>query len=157
MKKIKVIFLSFCMSILLWNVPLHATTDLEKYQFAKKNYITAIFKNDKQKEEQYLKDVILYGKKANQDISKYKNELYRIGNKNKKPSKIKIENQAEQKRYEEIKDENILSDLPVTLSKEKEQFIKSSVNYDIKSIEAKENTIVINFSKKISKKDIQYS
>ena len=69
MKKIKVIFLSFCMSILLWNVPLHATTDLEKYQFAKKNYITAIFKNDKQKEEQYLKDVILYGKKANQDIS----------------------------------------------------------------------------------------
>jgi N-acetylmuramoyl-L-alanine amidase len=157
MKKIKVIFLSFLMSILLWNVPLNATTDLEKYQFAKKNYITAIFKNDKQKEEQYLKDLILYGKKANQDISKYKNELYRIDNKSKKPPKIKIENHAEQKRYEEIKDENILSDLPVTLSKEKEQFIKSSINYDIKSIEVKEDTIVINFSKKISKNDIQFS
>lgn len=145
------------MSILIWNVPLHATTDLEKYQFAKKNYITAIFKNDKVKETEYLKDLILYGKKANQDISKYKNELYKMSNKNSIPQKIRIENNVEQKRYQEMKDENILSDLPVTLSKEKEQFIKGNVNYDIKSLLVKENSIVIDFSKKISKSDVKFS
>lgn len=157
MKRVQTIFLLFFLPIFVWNISLHATTDFEKYQFAKKNYITAIFKNDKQKEEQYLKDLILYGKKANQDISKYKNELYRINDKNKISTKIKIQKQDEQKRYEEIKDENILSDLPATLSKEREQFVKGSINYDIKSIEVKEENIVIDFAKKISKNDIKFS
>ncbi len=157
MKRVQAIFFLFFLTGFVGNVFSYATTDFEKYQFAKKNYITAIFKNDKQKEEQYLKDLILYGKKANQDVSKYKNELYRINDKNKISTKIKIQKQDEQKRYEEIKDENILSDLPATLSKEREQFIKGSVNYDIKSIEVKEENIVIDFAKKISKHDIKFS
>jgi N-acetylmuramoyl-L-alanine amidase len=156
MKKIQTAFF-YLIVIFVVNSSLSANTDLEKFQFAKKNYITAIFKNDKEKEEQYLKDLILYGKKSKQDISKYQSELYRINNKNKKPSTIKIQNKAEQQRYEEIKNENILSDLPNTLSKEKEQFIKGNINYDIKSIEVKETAIVIDFSKKISKNDIKFS
>jgi len=157
MKKIQTVFLFYLIVLFVVSSSLSAKTDLEKFQFAKKNYITAIFKNDKEKEEQYLKDLIFYGKKSKQDISKYQSELYRINNKNKKPSTIKIQNKAEQQRYEEIKNENILAGLPNTLSKDKEQFIKGDINYDIKSIEVKENTIVINFSKKISKNDIKFS
>lgn len=77
-KKRQFIFSLVFLFIYLFLVSANGTTDLEKFHYAKKNYITAVFKNDKEKEVKFLKELISYGKKANQDISKYKQELYRI-------------------------------------------------------------------------------
>ncbi len=156
MKKIKAISFFAFIWIAFFFVTLHANVDFDKYKIAKKNYITAIFKNDKEKEVLYLKDLILYGEKADQDISKYKSELYRIDKKNSSSSKIKIKYTPTETKYKDLKDENILADIPDGLLKEKEKFVKGNINYDIKSIQSKDNTIIVDFSKKISKNDIKF-
>jgi N-acetylmuramoyl-L-alanine amidase len=157
MRKIKAIFFISFLWLFLFNSVVESSTDLDRYKFAKKNYITAIFKNDKEKEEKYLKDLILYGKKSNQDISKYQTELYRISSKIKKASSNKTKNSISQKKYEDRKNENILDDIPDGLLKDKETFVKGDIDYDIRSISVKDDSIIVDFSKKISANDIKFS
>lgn len=154
MKKIEIIFLKIFIVFVTITITLHALTDLDKYQIAKKNYITAIFKNDKVKEVKYLKELILYGKKSNQDISKYQSELYRIGNKSTPSTTIKID--KKQIPYKK-QDENILENIPDKLLTDKSQLIKGDIEYDIKKIIAKDSTIIVDFSRKISKEDIDFT
>jgi len=151
MKKIQV-FLFF---LLFLSLSLFGVTDFDKFTFAKKNYITAIFKNDKDKEIEYLKELISFGKKSNQDVSKYQSELYRIDSKN-NLSKLKIENKTEQFKFERYKNDNLLDDIPEGFLKDKDNFLKSKIDYSIKSIYAKEDSIIIEFAKQVSKDDIKF-
>ncbi len=155
MKKIETIFLKISIVFFVLTITLYAITDLDKYQIAKKNYITAIFKNDKTKEEKYLKELILYGKKSKQDISKYQSELYRLGKKSKSSTNIKID-KADANSYKQ-QDENILENIPTRLLSDKNQLIKGDIEYNIKKITAKESTIIVDFNKKISKDDIEFT
>jgi len=60
---------------------LSAATTVEKFFYAKKNYITAVLHNNRAKEIKYLKSLIIYGTKLNKNVYKYKKELSRLGGK----------------------------------------------------------------------------
>ena len=53
-KKRQFIFSFFSLILYLFLVSANGATDLEKFHYAKKNYITAVFKNDKEKEVKFL-------------------------------------------------------------------------------------------------------
>jgi N-acetylmuramoyl-L-alanine amidase len=67
--------LFFAISLLVTS--LHAS-DTSKYVYAKKNYVTAVLKDNKSKEIRYLKDIIKYGKKLGKNVSRYETELQKI-------------------------------------------------------------------------------
>jgi len=99
----------------------------EKYHEAKKQYAKVISYNNKSEEIKCLKQLIDYGTKLKKSVYRYKQELRRL-NKNSKPS---------------------------NLTKPKRIIRKSK--YSIQTVKQIENTVVIVFNKKISKKDIKYS
>lgn len=66
----------FALSLLLTSVV--ASNISNKYIYAKKNYVTAVLKDDKPKEIIYLKDIIKYGKKLGKDVTRYEKELRKI-------------------------------------------------------------------------------
>ncbi|MBI3874273.1 MAG: N-acetylmuramoyl-L-alanine amidase [Arcobacter sp.] len=127
---------------MFFSVALNATTDLEMYQHAKKNYITSVFKNDKEKELKYLKELISYGKKSNQDIAKYKNELHRLDIN----QKVKTEPKVPQANIQSIAQDN-------EFPKEKDIVIGGNK----KNVYIANNSLIINFDNKISKEDIKFT
>ncbi|MCK5294121.1 MAG: N-acetylmuramoyl-L-alanine amidase, partial [Arcobacteraceae bacterium] len=113
---------------------LNASSDATKFYYAKKNYITSMLHNNKQKEIKYLKELVRYGTKLNKDVKKYKSELYRL-------------------------DRNIkfIKDTPKKSIKLKKTYKKTpSKKYSIKSVYVEDNQIIINFNKRISKKSIKF-
>lgn len=118
-----------------------ASTDLEMFQHAKKNYVTAVFKNDKVKELKYLKELILYGKKAEQDISKYKKELHRFDS--------GIENET--KEVKNSKNQKINTQEVETI-KEKDLLIGTPKN----SVYVVNNSLVVLFNDFITKDNIKF-
>lgn len=114
---------------------LNASSDSTKFFYAKKNYITALLKNNKQKEIKYLKELVIYGTRLKRNVRKYKHELYRLD------KKIKFIETTSTKSI-----------------KFKKSYKKktSSKKYSIKSVYVKDDSIIINFNKKISKRDIKF-
>jgi len=114
---------------------LNASTST-KFYYAKKNYITAILHNNKSKEIKYLKQLILYGTKLHKNVRKYKNELYRLD-----------------------RSVKFIETTPKKTIRFRRTYPKksSSKKYSIKSVYVKNNSIIINFNQKISKKYIKFS
>ncbi len=73
-------FYLICIVILFLNngTNLYGSTTSSKFFYAKKNYITSILHNNKQKQIKYLKQIVQYGTKLNKNITQYKYELYRL-------------------------------------------------------------------------------
>lgn len=111
---------------LLYSNLLLADTISSKFVYAKKNYVTAVLKDDKQKEIIYLKQIITYGKKLGKNVTRYKKELRKID----KVIKVKVQKKA---------------------------LKKPNKSYSIKSVYTDNNSIIINFRNKISKKTLKFS
>lgn len=120
---------------------LNGATDLEQYQYAKKNYIAAVFKNDKEKEIKYLKELISYGNKSDQDVSKYKAILHRISSDPsiQKSSVKQTKNFIQNNSYSPISD------------------IQKNVKNIKRPIYISDNSLVIDFNNKINKSDIKFT
>ncbi len=156
MKKIETIFFRLFVTFSILFSSLHAISDLDRFQISKKNYITAVFKNDKTKEIKYLKELILFGKKSNQDISKYQSELYRIDkNRNTNSKDIKIQKKSQ--AIINLSNENVLENIPEKLLSDNTRLIKGNINYDVKKIFVQGSSIIIDFNRKISKDDVTFS
>jgi len=108
-----------------------ASTLSDKYIYAKKNYVTAVLKNNKEKEVIYLKQIISYGTKLGKNVDRYKKQLQKYD----KSIKTKVQKAAFKPK---LKPEQKTS------------------SYDISSVEADQNAIVINFTRDISIKDIDF-
>ena len=108
-----------------------ASTLSDKYIYAKKNYVTAVLKNNKEKEVIYLKQIISYGSKLGKNVDRYKKQLRKYD----KSIKTKVQRAAFKPK---------LKPTPT----------KSS--YDIKSVYTDKNAIIINFTRNISIKDIDF-
>ena len=108
-----------------------ASTLSDKYIYAKKNYVTAVLKNNKEKEVTYLKQIISYGTKLGKNVDRYKKQLQKYD----KSVKTKVQKAA---------------------FKPKLKPVQTKSSYDISSVEADQNSIVINFTRDISIKDIDF-
>ena len=75
--------------LIIFSTSLFSSDIADRFFYAKKNYITAVLKNDKKREILYLKQLIKYGKALGKDVSKYKKELRKLDKNIKKPKKIK--------------------------------------------------------------------
>ena len=99
------------------------------------SYLRAVLNDNTKLEERYLKELVYIGKKLNIDTKKYKHELKKFSKSNKSIQKTKI-----------IQPKKVTKKTTSTNSK-----------YNIKSVYTKNgNMIVINFTHKISNKDINY-
>ena len=114
---------------------LNASSDSTKFYYAKKNYVASILHNNKQKEIKYLKELVRYGTKLNKNVRKYKNELYRLD--------------------KSIKFIEVSPKKSVKYKKTYKKYTPSK-KYSIKSVYVEKNSIIINFNKKVSKKDIKF-
>jgi len=128
---------------------LEASTDLELYQIAKKNYVTSIFKNDKEKELKYLKELIKYGKQSDQDISKYQKELHRFS----LNPKIKQETRNLPIKNNISRGNDIASGFEFEDQKDRDNFGRSVK----KSAYVLNNSLIIGFDNRISKDDIKFT
>lgn len=101
------------------------------------SYLRAVLSSDIKKEEKYLRELIFVGKKLQYNTSKYQNELKKINSKKtsiKKPNLKKVPQQKWVKKTQKY----------------------SKSNYSIKSVYAKNNTIVILFNKNITNKYLTF-
>ena len=138
LKQIKTLFFVF---VVFFFVIAHGATDIEKFQYAKKNYITAVFKNDKKNEVKFLKELIEYGKKTKQDIAKYKQELHRISSIDpKKTKKISV-----------VSDQSKKNQAQKDKSKQNQDF------FLIKTIRNISKGISIDFSRDVTNEDFVFS
>ena len=115
---------------------INASSHSSKFYFAKKNYVTAVLHDNRKKEIKYLKDLVKYGNILNKDIRKYKKELYRLDKNIVFIEKKKLKNIQFKKNYKKNK--------------------KQTSKFNIKSIDIKNNSIIINFTNKISIKTLKY-
>ena len=128
-------FIFICLFIL--NITfLEASTLSNKFYYAKKNYITAVLRNNHKKEIKYLKQLVIYGTKLNKNVRKYKNELYRLD--------------------KSIKFIEVSSKKKIKFKKSYPKHKSKKNKYSIKSVYVKGDSIVINFYKKIDKKYIKF-
>ena len=87
-------FFFLCIAyILTFNINAYAS-DSTKYNEARKNYASTIGRGNKTAEIKYLKQLIIYGRKLNKNVIRYKKELRRLDKhakipRIKKPKKIK--------------------------------------------------------------------
>lgn len=109
------------------------STDISNYSKYKKEYFSAILNGNKNKEIQSLKKLIYYSKKLNKPVSKYQKEL-KILQKNVKITSI----QAKPKPQKKV--------------------VKKIVNStdSIRSVSVQDNSIVVDFKKRVSKKDLKF-
>jgi N-acetylmuramoyl-L-alanine amidase len=124
MQHIRFVLLTF---LLLVSTNLYSTPTSDKFFYAKKNYVTAVLRNDKQKEIKYLKQLVRYGSELDRDISKYKKELRRLDR--------------------SINISKLIKKKPVKSSNKK---------YSIKDVYSDGNSVVIEFNHKVSKKYLKY-
>lgn len=121
------IYVKILLILSLTLLNLEASTTSDKFVYAKKNYVTAVLKGDKQKEIIYLKQIITYGNKLGKNVDRYKEQLRKLD----KTSKVKVQ---------------------------RESLIKEvSSSYDIKSVYTDKNSVIINFNRNISTKDIDFN
>jgi N-acetylmuramoyl-L-alanine amidase len=113
---------------------LNASSTSQKFYFAKKNYVTAMFRSSKSKKIKYLKDVIKYGNALKKDVSKYKSELYRL---DKKSTYIEKRSNSKMK-FKSKKTKHL------------------NKRYNITSVYVENNAIIINFKNKVKKSDIKF-
>ncbi len=137
----KFVRLFFIITLLAFSLEASSYSEYtEAYNAAKKGYTRIIDSNNKQKEIQYLKQLVYYGTKINKNVLKYKIELKRL-DKNIKitiPKNIKVKPKVK----------------PKAKSIQKSEIKKSK--YSIKSVVQNNNKIIITFNKKISKKYLRY-
>jgi N-acetylmuramoyl-L-alanine amidase len=114
--------------------------NLAKYNEAKRKYISiAMGYSDKKDEAKYLKQLIYYGKKIKKSTWKYEHELKRLY----PNEKVKV-----------VKKPKVIKKKPV-IQNPKPKPVKKS-KYSIASVIQEDNKVIINFNKKVSKKDIKY-
>lgn len=124
------------------------------------NYLKAVLNNNQEQEIKNLKILISSGEKLKKDVTKYKKELKKYNGGISKYTKkiepikpIKIEAKKVQKK-ESSKPKKI-----VTEKIKKPQIAKidtNNSNYTIKSVETKENSIIIEFNTKITKDYVKF-
>lgn len=108
-------------------------------------YLKAVLNNDKAKEIDNLKILISTGKKLNKNISKYESELNKYNKENKKHIKIEPIKIEEPKKIEKAK-----------ISKKIKED-SDNYKYTIKSVESRNNMVIIDFKSSISKNFIKFS
>lgn len=105
------------------------------------SYLKAVLNNNTHEEISNLKILITTGKKLNKDINKYENALKRIDKSNKKTKKI---SPIKIKKNTPIK--------KPTISK----IDTNNSSYTIKSVEARDNMIIIDFNTNITKDYVRF-
>ncbi|AXH12787.1 N-acetylmuramoyl-L-alanine amidase [Halarcobacter bivalviorum] len=108
-------------------------------------YLKAVLNNDKAKEIDNLKILISTGKKLNKNISKYESELNKYNKENKKHIKIEPIKIEEPKKIEKAK-----------ISKKIKEDT-DNYKYTIKSVESRNNMVIIDFKSPVSKNFIKFS
>lgn len=93
------------------------------------DYLRAVLNSNKEHEARYLKRLIALGSKLNINTTKYQNELKKLNVTT--PSKSKTQAKTIQK-------------------------VKVSKSYDISSVYTKDNAIIINFNRVVTKHDIKF-
>ena len=109
-------------------------------------YLKAVLNDNQDLEIQNLKILISTGEKLNKDVSKYKKELKKYNGSittNKRPKLIKLEKIENVKKIEKIKNTKISS-------------YNNSSKYTIKSVEDRDNMIIIDFNTKITKNFVDF-
>jgi len=147
-----------------------------KYNTAKRNYLSSVLNDNKTKEIHYLKRLVIFGKKINKDIVQYEKELNRLTN---KLSKSKSQNKSKPKKkrtrhslkslFNNTKTSNLVS--PTILFPKKQKAYKailsnpkkynfnksqSTKQYSIKNVQVLDNSIVINFNKNVNKSFVKF-
>jgi len=112
------------------------------------DYLKAVLNNDTTKEKYNLETLIKVGKQLNKNISKYEKALNKI-NSNSPTTSKKI---APIKKIEPVKVEKIE---PIKKPKISDKNINNS-EYTIKSVESRNNMIIIDFNTKITKDYVRF-
>lgn len=114
------------------------------------DYLKAVLNSDKDKEIKNLKILINTGKKLNKDTSKYQSELNKYNKQTKKHIKIEPIKVEEPKKIEKPKN--------ITKAKISKKIQEKTENfkYTIKSVESKNNMVIIDFKTKVSKSYIKF-
>jgi N-acetylmuramoyl-L-alanine amidase len=120
-----------------------------KFYYAKKNYAASIVHNNKFKEKKHLKEIIKYGKSLNKNVYTYQKELNKLNSSStfSAPTykkKIVKKKSTKKKVIKKVR-KRIISKAKAVSSK-----------YSISSVYTKDNSIVINFSHKVSKKYLTF-
>lgn len=102
------------------------------YSETKVEYLRAVLNGDTNKEKEYLKKLINYGKRIKIDVKKYEKELQKIDSSSSKSLTSKQKKQKTNKK------------------------VSAKTTYSIKSVYTKDNSIIIKFNKKISKDFIKF-
>ncbi len=122
--------------LLLISLQLHlvAASDTSNFSKYKKEYFSAILNGNTASEINSLKKLIYYGKRLKKPISKYQKELKLLNSKIKSNTKI-----VKKPKYT------------------KRQYSKETSSDTIKNIKVIDNTIVIEFKHRVSKRHIKFS
>jgi N-acetylmuramoyl-L-alanine amidase len=118
----------------------------ETYNDARIGYLKAVLNNDRNSEIKNLKILISTGKKLNKDVRKYQKELKKYNGSINSVKKIEPLKISQNKRKENTK----------TISKPKIKNLPSNSNYTIKSVEDRNNMIIIDFKTKITKDYVKF-
>ena len=107
-----------------------------EYNSLKTKYLRAVLNSDDKKQQEYLKKIVIVGKKLKKDVSKYEKEINKKAvTKTIKPAKktyTKVTSKAKPSKY-------------------------SSSKYNIKSVYVKNNMIILNFRHNVSKNYIDFT
>jgi len=175
---LKLFFKLFLFVIILFELS-YATPSryfTNKYNIAKKNYLSSVMKDNSTKELYYLKRLIKFGKKIDINTRLYERELKRI-DQQKKPKSQKAKKPKKKIVKKRIKHIYPLKELfghtnkiltipqidryakdnkSLTNNKKYNLHPKNDKKYTIKSVYTKDNTIIINFNKRISRSYLSY-